>query len=75
MSNRRIFESPWVSRVFHDMERKDVQNWLRHFKRVAALNQWDDGAKLGQALLPRGWGAYVVSEPRGATDIVPRIMS
>ena len=48
MSNRYTFESPRVPTTFHGTALEDVEDWMVDFERVAALNQWDDTAKLGR---------------------------
>ena len=46
MVNRYTLESPQVPTPFHGTVLEDVEDWLVDFERVAALNEWDDAAKL-----------------------------
>ena len=46
MVNRYTLESPRVPTPFHGTVLEDVEDWLVDFERVAALNEWDDAAKL-----------------------------
>lgn len=45
-SNRYTLESPRVPTTFRGAVFEDVEDWLVDFERVAALNQWDNPAKL-----------------------------
>lgn len=57
--NRYMLENPRVLTTFQGTEHKDVKNCLADFERVAALNQWNDAAKLGSVYFYLEHGARI----------------